>query len=138
MADKYDVIFLKYKEYIESNSKYSAKVIKYNKKSSTYFPIISFYQSDNEELNRSTYSIDNFEKYYFTINIYTKNKQESGALIPQEVIDEELEKLTLDFFNKLNFKKTLNQPTQNIDDSILRRTIRYQCEIDNRNNIIRR
>lgn len=138
MADKYDVIFLRYKEYIENNSQYGAKVVKYNKKSSTYFPIIIFYQSNNEELNRSTYSIDNFEKYYFTINIYTKNKQESGALIPQEVIDEELEKLTLDFFNKLNFKKTLNQPTQNIDDSILRRTIRYQCEIDNRNNIIRR
>lgn len=139
MTDKYDIIFDYYKKYIEDNSKYSARVVKNNKKASTYFPIITFQQSNNTGLdNNSLYNIDYYEAFYFTINIYTKNKGEGAKLVPAEVIDKELQTLTSEFFNKIDFKKTQNQTIPNIDDSIYRRVMQYQCEIGNRGNIIRR
>lgn len=139
MTEKYDLIFDAYKKYIESNSQYSARVVKYNTNTSTYFPLITFVQSDNKDLDKnSTKNIDYFESFYFTIDIYTKNQGSGAKLIASQVIDKELEVLTTEFFKKLNMKKTLNKPTPNIDSSIFRRTMQYQCEMGNRGNIIRR
>lgn len=139
MTDKYDLIFDAYKKHIEDNSQYGARVVKYNTNTSTYFPLITFTLSNNVDLdNNSLYNVDYFEKFYFTIDIYTKNKGSGEELIASQVIDKELELLTTDFFRKLGFNKTLNKPTPNLDTSIFRRTMQYQCEIGNRGNIIRR
>lgn len=139
MTEKYDLIFDAYKEYMETNSQYGARVVKYNTNTSTYFPLITFTLSNNVDLdNNSLYNVDYFEKFYFTIDIYTKNKGSGEELIASQVIDKELETLTTDFFTKINFKKTLNKPTPNLDTSIFRRTMQYQCEMGNRGNIIRR
>jgi hypothetical protein len=137
MTDKYDLIFDAYKEYIESNSKYSARVVKYNNNTSTYFPLITFVLSDNRDNDSNTmYDIDKFEKFYFTINIYTKNKIVDGETIAAQVIDKELETLTTIFFK--NLQKTQNRPIPNLDTSVFRRTMQYSCSIGNRGNIIRR
>lgn len=139
MTEKYDLIFDAYKKYIEDNSQYGARVVKYNTNTSTYFPLITFTLSNNVDLdNNSLYNVDYFEKFYFTIDIYTKNKGSGEELIASQVIDKELELLTTDFFRKLGFNKTLNKPTPNLDTSIFRRTMQYQCELGNRGNIIRR
>lgn len=138
MADKYDLIFNAYKSYIETNSQYGARVVKYNTNTSTYFPLVTFTQSNAIDINNSTYNIDEIEELYFTIEIYTKNKGSNSKVIAAQIIDKELEQLTLGFFKKLNMKKTLDRPTPNIDDSIMRRVIQYQCEVNNRMNIIRR
>lgn len=139
MTEKYDLIFDAYKKYIEDNSQYGARVVKYNTNTSTYFPLITFTLSNNVDLdNNSLYNVDYFEKFYFTIDIYTKNKGSGEELIASQVIDKELETLTTNFFRQLNFKKTLNQPTPNLDTSIFRRTMQYQCEMGNRGNILRR
>lgn len=137
MTDKYDLIFDAYKEYIENNSKYSARVVKYNNNTSTYFPLITFVLSDNRDSDSNTmYDIDKFEKFYFTINIYTKNKIVDGETIAAQVIDKELETLTTLFFK--NLQKTQNRPIPNLDTSVFRRTMQYSCSIGNRGNIIRR
>lgn len=136
--EKYDVIFDYYKKYITENSKYEPRITKDNSKSSTYFPIIAFFQDDNTDEIRTQKSIEKIENYYFTIDIYAKNKNVDGKLIASQVIVDELKDLTLVFFEKLNMKKTQNRPVPNIDSEILRRTIKYQCQIDNRGNINRR
>ena len=137
MTEKYDLIFDAYKDYIETNSKYSARVVKYNNNTSTYFPLVTFIQSDNRDYNtRTCKDIDYFEDFYFTIDIYTKNKVVNGETIASQVIDKELETLTTKFFK--NFDKTLNRPTPNLDTSIFRRTMQYQTTLGNRGNIIRR
>ena len=139
MTDKYDLIFDAFKKYIESNSKYGARVVKYNTNTSTYFPLVTLDQSDNQDTDRnSSKNIDYFESFYFTINIYTKNKGSGAKMIASQVIDKELTTLTMEFFRKINMRKTLNKPTPNLDTSIFRRTIQYQCVMGNRENIIRR
>lgn len=139
MTEKYDVIFNAYKKFIEENSQHGARVVKYNTNTSAYFPLITFIQSNNIDLDRnSLYNIDYFEAYYFTINIYTKDKKSGATMIASQEIAKELVSLTTDFFRKINFKKTLSRPIPNLDESILRYTMQYQCQIGNKGNIIRR
>ena len=41
MTDKYDLIFDEFKKFIEENSQYGARVVKYNTNTSSYFPLIT-------------------------------------------------------------------------------------------------
>lgn len=138
----YDAIFAEYKDYITKNSKYSPKVVKTNSNTSSHFPLISCVLVDNTDTDHCTNDrIERYENFYFTINIYTKNKTKGANVVEaSEVINEELSKLTMQFFGgKLNMRKTRNTPTPNLDTSVLRRTIQYSCMIGNvRGNIIRR
>lgn len=142
MVEKYEQIFKAYKEFMESNSQYDVRVVKYNTNTSPTFPLITCVLSNNVDTEHCTLDkIENYEQYYFTIDIYTKNiTQGANIKVASQVISEELCKLTLQFFGeKLNMKKTLNRPTPNLDSGILRRTIKYQCLIGSaRGNIIRR
>lgn len=140
MIDKYEEIFDRYKKFIEENSQYNARVVKYNTNTSSYFPLITCVLSDNKDTDYCTLGKEEFyESHFFTINIYTKDKTINSEKIPSDVINKELCKLTTYFFGEMNMKKTLNRPTPNLDQSILRRTMQYQCLIGNvRGNIIRR
>ena len=138
----YDNIFKEYKEFIMLNSKYSPKVVKFNNNTSSQFPLITCILSNNTDTDHCTNDkLERYEAFYFTIEIYTKNKTKGANIVTaSEVISEELSRLTMEFFgHKLNMKKTLNKPIPNLDTSILRRILQYQCEIGNiRGNIIRR
>lgn len=144
MIDKYEEIFDRYKEFIESNSKYNAKVVKYNTNTSAYFPLVTFTLSNNIDTDNVTNDkIEYYEEHYYTINIYTKDKKITNdninSMVASEVINNELTKLTIQFFDKMNMRRTLCKPTPNIDKSVLRRSLQYQCMIGNvRGNIIRR
>lgn len=134
----YDVIFEQYQKFILENSKYNPIVTKFNTKTTTYFPTISFFQRDNSDEINTQKHIDVLENYYFTIDIYAKDSEFNNEFVPSQIIIDELKNLTLVFFKKLNMKKTANRPTPNIDTDILRHTIQYQCQISNRGNINRR
>lgn len=150
MTEKYDLIFDEFKKFVEDNSQYGARVVKYNTNTSTYFPIVTCVLSNNADTDYcSIDGIEYYESFYFTINIYAKdttitstdnNNVTSNIKVSAQVIIDELSKLTLKYFGeKLRMKKTLNKPTPNMDTSILRKTIQYQCLIGNvRGNIIRR
>lgn len=140
MIDKYEEIFDRYKKFIEENSQYNARVVKYNTNTSTYFPIISFVLNNNIDTDYATNDkIEYYEGFYFTIDIYTQDKIVGSIKTASQVINDELTKLTIKFFGEMNMKRTLCKPTPNLDKSILRRTIQYQCLIGNaRGNIIRR
>ena len=144
MIDIYEEIFDDYKKYITENSEYSPKVFKYNTNTSTYFPLITFILANNIDTDNCT--IDNIEFYeqqYFTINIYAKNKNivkdNLSKVIASQIIIDELTRLTNQYFKGLNMKRTLCSPTPNLDTSVLRQTIQYQCLVGNaRKNMIRR
>lgn len=142
MIEVYDEIFNAFKNYVEENSEYNPRIVKYNTNTSTYFPIITCILSDNKDTNDCTIDkIEYYEEFYFTIDIYTKDKKNgNNVVIASQIINDELSRLTMEFFGgKLNMKKTQNKPTPNLDTSILRKTIQYQCLIGNvRKNIIRR
>lgn len=150
MIDKYEEIFNGYKKFIEENSKYNTRVVKYNTNTSTYFPLVTCVLSDNKDTDYCTLDmIEKYESFFFTIDEYAKDKtietvddegNISSEKVASQIIIDELTKLTMIYFGeKLRMKKTLNKPTPNIDKSILRQTIQYQCLIGNvRGNIIRR
>ena len=148
MVEKYEEIFDKYKEFIENNSKYDARVVKYNNNTSTHFPIVICYLGNNTDTDYcSIDKIEFYEAFYFTIDIYAKDKEittidneevETYDTIASQVIIDELTKLTIQFFGGLNMRRTLNRPTPNLDTSVLRKTIQYQSLIGTRGNIIRR
>lgn len=140
MIDKYEEIYARFKQYIESNSQYNAKVVKYNTNTSTQFPLVTFVLDDNKDTDNCTNDkIEFYEAHYYIINIYTKDKNRNGETIASQVINDELTKMTIQFFNQLNLKRTQCKYAPNIDTSILRRIVSYQCLIGNaRGNIIRR
>ena len=140
MIDKYEEIYARFKEFIESNSQYNAKVVKYNTNASTRFPLVTLVLDDNKDTDNCTNDkIEFYEAHYYIINIYTKDKNQNGSTIASQVINDELTKMTIQFFNQLNMKRTLCKYTPNIDINVLRRTLNYQCLMGNvRGNIIRR
>lgn len=140
--DFYEDTFAKYKAFIQKYSQYNPEVVKYSNNTASIFPTIVFIMSNNTSTDNG--SVDRIEKYdaiYFTIDIYTKNKIKGTNIVTaSQVINNELSKLTTQFFgNMMGMKKTLDSPTPNLDTSILRKTIQYQCLRGNvRGNIIRR
>jgi hypothetical protein len=82
MTDKYEQIFSEYKKFIEENSQYSARVVKYNTNTSSYFPIVTCILSDNKDTDECSIDyIERYESYYFTIDIYTKDKIIDGSKV---------------------------------------------------------
>ena len=141
MIEMYDLIFEKYKYFIEQNSIYSPRVVKYYTNTSTYFPIISLTLSNDTHTDNATIDkIEYYDEHYYTIDIYTQNKTRGANIVTaSQVINDELTKLTIQFFDQLNMRRTLCRPTPNLDKSVLRKTIQYQCLVGNaRKNIIRR
>ena len=140
MVDKYEEIFDRYKKFIQENSQYEPRIVKYNTNTSPYFPLVVLTLSDNKDTNYCTNDkIEFYEEFYFTVNFYAKNKKTQDGVIASQIIINELVKLTNQFFNELNMKRTLSKPTPNFDTEVLRHTSQYQCLIGNvRGNIIRR
>ena len=140
MIDKYEEIYARFKEFIESNSQYNAKVVKHNTNASTQFPIVTCVLDDNKDTDNCTNDkIEFYEAHYYIINIYTRDQNQGNEKIASQVINDELTKMTIQFFDKLNMKRTLCKYAPNIDTNVLRRILNYQCLIGNvRGNIIRR
>lgn len=145
MLEFYEELFSSYKKYIEENSKYIDKnskyphILKFSTNTSSHFPIITFQLSNFVDTDNDTIDkIEQFDEYYFTIDVYTKDKIINKTTIASQIINNELTELTINFFDSLNMKRSSCRPTFNIDDSILRTNIQYQCIKSTRGNIIRR
>lgn len=134
---KFSNLFLEYKNYIKSNSKYNPEVVKDFNYDNSYFPIIDFNNSNSINSNDAT--IDGIEYYdneYFRIIIYAKDIGE----ISKNIITEELVELTQKFLGRYKgMRRTECQPIPNMDTNVLRTLIEYQCQIGNiYGNIVRR
>jgi hypothetical protein len=139
MDEFYNCLYKSYRDYIIANSNYDPGFDKHYNENPTKFPFITLekvndMETDNSSLDKREY----YDQLYFTINIYSKNKKVDGSIVSSNTINQELEKLTKDYFRKLNFKRTASLPTINMDSNIERTTIQVQCMVGNvRNNIIR-
>lgn len=134
---KFSKLYLEYKEFIESHSKYSVKVVKDMSNTSTDFPIIDFKYQDSQNTDDSTIDrIEYYDKEYFQITIYTQDNED----ISKNLIAEELIELTQIFMGLMkNMKRTGCKPIPNLDTSVLRTLMTYQCQVGNvYGNIIRR
>ena len=134
---KFTDLYLQYKTYIEGNSQYGAKVVKDYTFTSTYFPIVDFKHENSTDSNDSTVDrIEYYDNEYFNVTIYA---QDDGD-ISRNVITEELIELTQKFLGRYkNMKRISCKPIPNLDTTVLRTLIRYQCQYGNvYGNIIRR
>ena len=87
MVDKYDEIYQAYKNFIENESQYDVRVVKYNTNTSSYFPVITFVLSNNTDTDYCTNDkIEYYEANYFTIDIYTKDKTIGANKVASQVI----------------------------------------------------
>lgn len=133
----FDKLYLEYYNFIIENSKYSPYITKDDIKKSTKFPVIVFQHQDDRNTDDST--VDRIEYYdveYIQITIYTQDSDD----ISKNVIANELKKLTHIFMGmKMNMKRTACKPIPNLDTSVLRTLMTYQCYYGNvYGNIIRR
>lgn len=140
MIDKYEEIFQLEKEYVESNSQYNVRVVKNNTNTSSYFPIVVCQLSNITDTDFcSIDKIENHQELYIRNDVYTKDKTVESDKIASQLINDELTKLIVEFFSKLNMRMTMCNPTPNLDKSIIRRTIQHQGLVSLSNkNITRR
>ena len=140
MIDKYEEIFQLEKEYVESNSQYNVRVVKNNTNTSSYFPIVVCQLSNITDTDFcSIDKVENHQELYIRNDVYTKDKTMGNDKIASQIINDELTKLVVDFFSKLNMRMTMCNLTPNLDKSIMRRTIQHQGLVSLSNkNITRR
>ena len=140
MIDKYEEIFQLEKEYVESNSQYNVRVVKNNTNTSSYFPIVVCQLSNITDTDFcSIDKVENHQELYIRNDVYTKDKTMGNDKIASQIINDELTKLVVDFFSKLNMRMTMCNLTPNLDKDILRRTIQHQGLVSLSNkNITRR
>lgn len=146
IIESYNEIILEYKEYMENSSQYytidagKPLVVKSHTSTTPYFPLIAVQLSNATNTNYCTIDkIENFNEIYLTVDIFTKDKTINGEKVASQVINDELTNLTMKFFESKNIKMTLCRNTPNLDTSVLRRTLQYQCLVGTaRGNIIRR
>lgn len=140
MIDKYDLIFKGLKEFVESNSQYNARVVKNNTNTSSYFPIVVCQLSNITDTEFCTIDkIENHQEIYITNDVYTKDKTINNEKIASQVINDEITKLIIKYFEEINMRMTACNLTPNLDTSILRRTIHHQGLASlTRNKMVRR
>ena len=140
MIDKYEEIFQLEKEYVESNSQYNVRVVKSNTNTSSYFPIVVCQLSNITDTDFcSIDKIENHQELYIRNDVYTKDKTVGSDKIASQLINDELTKLIINFFSKLNMRMTMCNSTPNLDKDIMRRTIQHQGLVSLSNkNITRR
>ena len=127
MIDLYNEIFQQEKEYVESNSQYGVRVVKSNTNTSSYFPIVVCQLSNMMDTDFCT--IDKIEEHgelYISNDVFTQDKTVDNQKVASQLINDEITKLVVEFYNKINMKMTMCNFTPNLDKSIIRRTIRHQ------------
>ena len=140
MIEKYELIFKELKEFVESNSQYNVRVVKNNTNTSSYFPIVVCQLSDIADTEFCTIDkVENHREMYLTNDVYTKDKTVGNTKVASQLINDEITKLIIQYFEKINMRMTMCSITPNLDKDILRRTIHHQGLASlTRNNIIRR
>lgn len=140
MIDKYELIFQDLKAFLESNSQYNVRVVKNNTNTSSYFPIVVCQLSNMADTEFCTIDkIEDHKEMYLTNNVFTKDKTIGNTKVASQVINDEITKLIIEYFEQINMRMTMCSITPNLDKEILRRTIQHQGLVSiSRNNIIRR
>lgn len=130
-----NTLFLKYKEYIISNSKFNPLVIPKSNKTLTKFPTILFKEQNNIN-NRLYTSIDRSQKVDTitdVVEIYTQDMILENKQYASKVIMDELKYLTFDFFEYYGCDRIECTPAEYLNKEVDRLVIIYRYNFNNWN-----
>ncbi len=123
MVDIQNQIFNSLKQRIETQFS-NSKVCKDFQPVASDFPIITFYEIDNSELEHNLDYTQRKSNLAFQIDIFTiGGTKESQAKAISKEISEVME-------NHYHMKRLFANPLDNADKDIYRYTMRYFCKID--------
>lgn len=128
-------IFLKFKEYMETKSKFNPKVFSKTPKELAQFPTIIFKEINNVD-NMTYRSLDRTQRVYQitdTIEIYTKDMPIGDKKYASKVIMSELKYLVFDFFELYGFQRTSCDIVDYYDYQVDRMVITVVCNQNNWN-----
>ena len=118
-------LIIDFKDYIESNSKYSP-LVSVNP-SGNFFPKVIIQFTDDIETYRSIMSMDIHSQWTITIDIYTEQQGQTSNY----TIARELEYLVREYMGNIRgFHRITDTPTPNYDTNVYRITLEYQPRVD--------
>lgn len=127
------------KKYLKENSEYNPLVVKNAPPKPPRFPVVEIVEINNVSAEETTDRREQFDSLTYEVNIYTQDIPKGEELISAEVIDNELKLLVNQYMDiMLRMRRTLCQPSPNLDTNVMRTIMRYSCSIDKRRNIILR
>lgn len=125
----FNSLYLEYKEFIESNSQYSPRVVKDFTYKSSHFPVVDFKHDNSVETeDRTLDGIEYYDNESFSVTIYAQDK----GNISRNVIIDELVNLTHIFFGlKYNMQRSYCRNLPNLDANVGRKIMKYKCRWGN-------
>ncbi len=128
-------LFLMYKDYIINAVNYKIKILPNYPKSPLEFPTIILNEKGSIDYtnNNTVDKIEFVDSLTYRIEIYTKNMVIDGKPVASKVIMDELKGLTIEFFRKCGFQRTLCEPAEYLDVTVDRTIILEKCLTNNWN-----
>lgn len=131
-------LFLEYKEYMLSKSKFSDTllIVPHIPNSLAKFPTIIMREINNSDnmVGKTTNRMESVSKLSYRVSIYVKPVTIDGTKYQENQIMDEMKKLTYDFFNQIGFDRNSSRRTDNIDKSILRQEMIFTGNLASWNN----
>ena len=133
LANKWfkEKIFPELKEYVETNSIYSPKVVKVYTEQSKVFPIVTaMLVTETQRFGNLTYG-ENRYPFRIYINVYSNDKSINNTKVSKIAITDEISELVETYFNE-SCKISLSREDDiaNIDGTIRRNLIKVEGVID--------
>ena len=117
------------KEYLSFKSLYSPFVT--SNSNMNIFPKVVVEMADDREIKTDTKRFNVISSKYIEINIYAQDKTVGTKKVSGRTIAREIETHIKNYMGEyLNFKRTLDTPTPNLDTTVYRITMRYQKNIN--------
>lgn len=131
-------LFLEYKEYMLSKSKFSDTllIVPHIPNSLAKFPTIIMREINNSDnmVGKTTNRMESVSKLSYRVSIYVKPVTIDGTKYQENQIMDEMKELTYDFFNQIGFDRNSSRRTDNIDKSILRQEMIFTGNLASWNN----
>lgn len=131
-------LFLEYKEYMLSKSKFKdlMLILPHNPQSLAKFPTIIMKEINNSDnrVGKTTDRIESVSRLSYRVSVYVKPVTIDGTKYQENQIMDEIKKLTYHFFNQVGFNRNSSRRTDNIDKSILRQEMIFTGNLASWNN----
>ena len=130
-----DILYSKYKEYIENNSKFSPKVFNASPKKLPQLPTITIVEQNNIDVSQfKTLDNNQFVNQITTVvEIYTQDKVVEKTKYASKEIMNELKYLTFDFFRQYGCERISCESAEYYNKEVDRLVIMYRYNLNSWN-----
>lgn len=127
----YDKIYNVLKSFLTENSQYQPIVTKEEHRQWDKFPLVVITEENNAYNLATTRFEETRSRANYEVNIFTTDIVKNNVKISKHEIAKELKYLVENVMGyNLRMKRTSCRPTPNMDDNILRVTMRYSAKIN--------